>query len=145
VQESVRGLLAKEQETGVDKFSYYEDFSTKVQNIRKNMRDLLWSLKAKGETIAAYGAAAKGTIMLNYIGAGLDVIDFVVDRNIHKQGKYMPGVHIPVCEPARLMEDKPDYVVILPWNFMDEILCQQAAFRTSGGKFINPIPQPVIV
>ncbi len=99
----------------------------------------------KGKTIAAYGAAAKGAIMLNFVGAGPDVIDFVVDRNIHKQGKYMPGVHIPICDPSRLVEDLPDYVVLLPWNFKDEILSQQADFRDRGGKFVIPIPKPVIV
>ncbi len=83
--------------------------------------------------------------MLNFIGTGADVIDYVVDRNIHKQGKYMPGLHIPICDPSRLEKELPDYVVILPWNFKDEILSQEAAFREKGGKFVIPIPEPVIV
>ncbi len=145
VQESVQTLLTQEQQLGVDKFEYYQDFGDKIQSIRKQMRELLHGLKAEGKTIAAYGAAAKGAIMLNFIGTGPDVVDYVVDRNIHKQGKYMPGLHIPVCDPSRLAEDLPDYAVLLPWNFKDEILSQQADFRDKGGKFVIPIPKPVIV
>ena len=145
VQESVRRLLTQEQQLAVDKYKYYEGFSNKVQNIRQKMRKLLHSTKADGKTIAAYGAAAKGTIMLNFIGIGPDVIDYVVDRNIHKQGKYMPGMHIPVCDPSRLEKELPDYVVLLPWNFKDEILSQEAGYRDKGGKFVIPIPEPVIV
>jgi hypothetical protein len=142
---SVRTLLREERESGVDKFSYYEGFAARAETVRKQMQELLHDLKQQGKSIAAYGAAAKGAIMLNYIGAGPDVIDFVVDRNVHKQGKFMPGVHIPICEPAKIMRDLPDYVVILPWNFKDEILEQQAGFRARGGRFIIPIPEPVVV
>jgi hypothetical protein len=145
IQESVREILKQERLQAVDKYQYYEDFSDKVQNIRRQMRNILLAKKAEGKTIAAYGAAAKGAIMLNYIGIGTDVIDYVVDRNIHKQGKYMPGMHIPVCDPSRLEKQPPDYVVLLPWNFKDEILSQQAGYRDKGGKFIIPIPEPVIV
>ncbi len=144
-KKSVRMLLIQEKELGVDNYSYYKDFSLKVQDFRKKMRELLFGLKKKGKKIAAYGAAAKGAIMLNYIGTGTDVIDFVVDRNVYKQGKYMPGMHISISDPSRIMEDVPDYVLILPWNFKDEILSQQAAFRRKGGMFIVPIPEPVIV
>jgi len=128
VLESVKKLLEEERETGVDKYEYYTSFSKKVQDIGEQMQQLLQELKSKGKSIAAYGAAAKGAIMLNYIDADTDIINFVVDRNVHKQGKYMPGKHIPICDPARLMQDMPDYVLILPWNFKDEILSQQAAF-----------------
>jgi SAM-dependent methyltransferase len=145
VQESVRILLEQEKQQSVDKFQYYEGFGDKVQNIRSKMRKLLHGKKQKGKTIAAYGAAAKGAIMLNFIGIGTDVIDYVVDRNIHKQGKYMPGLHIPIFDPSRLENELPDYVIILPWNFKDEILAQQAGFRNKGGKFVIPIPEPVVV
>lgn len=145
VHESVRTLLQEERDSGVDKFNYYKGFAARAGTIRKRMQELLRGLKQQGKSIVAYGAAAKGAIMLNYIGAGPDVIDFVVDRNVHKQGKFMPGVHIPICEPARIVQDLPDYVVILPWNFKDEILEQQAAFRARGGKFIIPIPEPAII
>jgi SAM-dependent methyltransferase len=145
VSEAVEKLLAEEAELGLNNHCYYENFSLDVQAVRDSMRQLIRGLKAQGKRIAAYGAAAKGTIMLNYIGVGTDVIDFVVDRNVHKQGKYMPGVHIPISDPARLMKDKPDYVIILPWNFKDEILAQQSDFRARGGKFIIPIPKPQTV
>ncbi len=145
VLDSVRKILEEEKELGVQKYPYYEDFSLRVREIGERMQELLSGLKAEGKRIAAYGAAAKGTIMLNHIQAGPDLIDFVVDRNVHKQGKYMPGMHIPISDPARIMADLPDYVVILPWNFRDEIISQQTAFRGKGGKFIIPIPKPEIV
>lgn len=144
-QPSVRSLLAEEKVLHVDSYAYFQDFAKRVMEIRRRMVDLLTDLKASGKSIAAYGAAAKGAILLNYIGIGADVIDFVVDRNVHKQGKFMPGVRIPICEPARIMDDRPDYVVILPWNFAEEILSQQDPYRQLGGKFIIPIPEPVIV
>ncbi len=143
--ESVQRLLAQERELGIGQYPYYEDFSRRVLEIRKAMRELLARLKSDGKNIAAYGAAAKGTILLNFIGAGKEVIDFVVDRNIHKQGKFMPGVHIPIGDPGLILKTMPDYVLILPWNFKEEILQQQETFRRKGGKFIVPIPSPIIV
>jgi hypothetical protein len=145
ISNTVRAMLAEEAKLGIDQYPYYENFSRKVQTIRESMRELLAELKNGGRKIAAYGAAAKGTIMLNYIGADSELIQYVVDRNIHKHGKFMPGVRIPISDPARLMQDQPDYVLILPWNFKDEILLQQAAYRHQGGRFIIPIPQPAIV
>ena len=145
VRESVQALLAEERRLGIDKFDYYKDFGVKVQNIGRQVRELLGRLKEECKTIAAYGAAAKGAILVNFAKVGTDMIDYVVDRNVHKQGKYMPGVHIPVCDPSRLLEEMPDYVLLLPWNFKDEILSQQAAFRERGGKFVIPIPKPIIV
>jgi len=145
VCESVRTLLSEERQFAVDKLEYYKDFSGRVHQISKQVNEMLRQLKAEGKTIAAYGAAAKGAILLNFVDLGPDVIDYVVDRNVHKQGKYMPGVHIPVCDPSRLLEDRPDYVLILPWNFKEEILSQQETFRKRGGKFVIPVPEPVIV
>jgi SAM-dependent methyltransferase len=144
-QSSVRTILNEEAREQIDQYPYYHNFNQHVLGIRNRMRQILTGLKAEGKSIAAYGAAAKGTIMLNYIGADTQLIDYVVDRNVHKQGKYMPGVRIPIYEPDRLMQDHPDYVVVLPWNFKDEILSQQASYRMSGGKFIIPIPSPTIV
>jgi SAM-dependent methyltransferase len=145
VHDSVRALLTKEAELGVVQYEYYKNFKHQIQKIRDDLRELIFKLKADNKHLAAYGAAAKGVVLLNYIGVSHEVIDFVVDRNTHKQGKYMPGVHIPIFDPAKLIKDMPDYVVILPWNFTDEILHQQADFRTKGGKFIIPIPEPVVV
>jgi hypothetical protein len=106
---------------------------------------MLSRLKADGKRIAAYGAAAKGTILLNYLDLNSKVVEYAVDRNTHKQGKYIPRVRVPILEPERLMDDRPDYVVILPWNLRDEILRQQQPFLRSGGKFLVPIPEIEVV
>lgn len=145
VQESVKRMLAEERDLGMDKPGYYRGFATMVKNLGLTMRSILADIKRQGRSIAAYGAAAKGAIMLNYLGADTTQIDFVVDRNIHKQGRYMPGVHIPILAPEELLRRRPDYCLILPWNFKDEIMQQQAEYRRKGGRFIVPVPTPVIV
>lgn len=145
VGDAVRAMLEVERKEGLDRIDYYRDFAQRVYAIRDRVRDLLADLKRRGATIAAYGAAAKGAILLNYIGADRDIIDFVADRNVHKQGKLMPGVRIPICHPAKLLQLRPDYVLLLAWNFKDEILAQQEEYRRGGGKFIVPIPNPEIV
>jgi 2-polyprenyl-3-methyl-5-hydroxy-6-metoxy-1,4-benzoquinol methylase len=144
-QHSVITMLQEEKRIGMDTYEYYKDFSLKVKRLTSTLKEMLLNLKAQGKRVVAYGAAAKGAIMLNYIQAGADLLEYVVDRNIHKQGKLMPGIHIPITGPERLLQDMPDYVLILPWNFKDEILQQQAAFRQKGGKFIIPVPEPEIV
>jgi SAM-dependent methyltransferase len=145
VNDSMRNFLKQEKDLGIDAYPYYQDFSRRVRALRRALRKLLLDLKSAGNSIAAYGAAAKGTIMLNYIGADCSIIDFVVDKNIHKQGKVVPGVRIPIRDPALLNEFMPDYVLLLPWNLKDEILFQQQAYRRKGGRFIIPVPKPVIV
>jgi SAM-dependent methyltransferase len=142
---SVRDMLKTEQDRGVDTAKFYEDFSHRVLGVKDKLLGILEGLKRDGKTIAAYGAAAKGSTLINYMGIGTELIDFVVDRNVHKQGLYMPGQHIPILAPEALMEKKPDYTLLLTWNFKDEILEQQAAYRAQGGQFIVPIPDPVIV
>ena len=101
--------------------------------------------KKSGKSIAAYGAAAKGTTLLNYAGIGNKLIDFVVDKSTYKQGKYMPGVHLPIFPPSRLLEVMPDCTLLLAWNFADEIQKQQAEYLRRGGRFIIPIPEPIAV
>ena len=106
--------------------------------MRRETVALLGRLHEGGSQIAAYGAAAKGTVLLNHFGIGPDIIDYVVDRNEHKQGLLMPGVGIPIDDPRRLDEDHPDFVLLLAWNLRDEILGQQQAYRDGGGQFIVP-------
>jgi len=145
VGESVRALLAEEERSGLDRFAYFASFARRVEGIRGGLKRMLGDLKRRGRSIAAYGAAAKGTILLNYVGLGTETVGFVVDRNVHKQGKYMPGVHIPIHAPSRILREMPDYVLLLPWNFKEEILQQCDAYRKRGGRFIIPIPTPQVV
>jgi len=145
VGESVRSLLAEERAAGVDRLDFYRDFATRVTGVKRGLLELLRGLKAQGKTLAAYGAAAKGATLINYIGIGPDLIDFVVDRNTFKQGRYMPGQHIPIYGPDHLLEARPDYVLLLAWNFAEEIRAQQAAYEAAGGRFIVPVPEPRVL
>jgi SAM-dependent methyltransferase len=145
VQNSVRGLLQAESEAGLVGLNYYRDFAGRVENVRTSLLKLLKGLKEQRKKIAAYGAAAKGSTLINYIGVGDEFIDFVVDRNTHKQGMFMPGKALPIYPPSKLLEEQPDYVLLLSWNFADEILAQQAEYRQRGGKFIVPVPEPKVL
>lgn len=142
---AVTDILAEERTLGLDRLDYYESFGARVRDFRDKARALISDLRAEGKRVAAYGAAAKGTIMLNFLDIGPEAIEYVVDRNVHKQGKYMPGVRVRIDDPARLRADRPDYVMILPWNFRDEIVRQQQEFLEGGGRFIVPIPALEIV
>ena len=142
---AVRDMLRTEAVAKVNQIDYYHDFAERVEWIRKELRRLLGSLQQEGARIAAYGAAAKGSTMINYSGIGPDLLDFVVDRNTHKQGLYMPGQNIPVLGPEVLLERMPGYVLLLAWNFADEILQQQQEYRQRGGRFIIPVPTPRVI
>lgn len=137
--------LEDEEAHGLTGIDYYKDFSARVTAVKAQLQALLARLAQEGKSVAAYGAAAKGTILLNHVGIGRKTLAWVADRNVHKQGRYMPGVAVPVVDPARILQDMPDYLLLLPWNFKDEILAQQAEYRRRGGKFIIPIPTPEIV
>ncbi len=142
---SVKILLSEEKTAGLTGGEYYTSFAERVEELLQELRDMLLELKRRGKRIAAYGAAAKGTILLNALGIGTETVEFVVDRNVHKHGKRMPGVHVPILDPSELTGRMPDYTLILPWNFKDEILEQQAEYRARGGRFIVPIPYPRVV
>lgn len=141
VQESVAALLALEEQQGVRSLEWYRGFADRVTRLREELVRLLRSLKERGHRLAAYGAAAKGSTLLNYYGIGTDLLDFVADRSPYKQGRLMPGVHLPIRPPETLLQERPDYTLLLAWNFADEILAQQEAYRKAGGRFILPIPE----
>ncbi|HEY8736293.1 MAG TPA: class I SAM-dependent methyltransferase [Candidatus Dormibacteraeota bacterium] len=138
---AVGTLLAEEAGWGVGRVGTYRDFGVRVEALKASLTSTLAGLKRRGDRIAAYGAAAKGSTLLNYFGIGRETLDFVVDRSPHKQGRFMPGVHIPIYAPERLVEEMPDHVLLLTWNFADEILAQQAVYRKLGGRFIIPVPE----
>ncbi len=141
---AVTTLLAEEQAWGVGRAEAYRPFAERVGRLKEELVALVRRLKAEGKTIAAYGAAAKGSTLLNHFGIGSDVIDFVADRSTHKQGRLMPGVGIPIVAPDELVKRRPDYCLLLTWNFAGEILAQQQTYRDAGGKFIVPVPEVTI-
>ncbi|HVV52585.1 MAG TPA: class I SAM-dependent methyltransferase [Polyangia bacterium] len=142
---SVAALLEEERAQGMYTLEYYRGFARRVDELGQQLRALLGRLKQEGSRIAAYGAAAKGSTLLNTFGVGAETLDFVVDRNTHKQGLFMPGVAVPIVPPAQLVEKMPAYTLLLTWNFAEEILRQQAEYRRRGGKFIMPVPDVRIV
>ena len=138
-------MAALEQKAGLAEIARYEEFAAAVRQNALDLVALLESLKNAGNTVAAYGAPAKGNTLLNYCGIDTRLIGYTVDRSPLKTGLYTPGAHIPVLSVSTLLEKQPDYVLILAWNFADEIIRQQREYQRRGGRFIIPIPRPVIV
>ena len=145
VEDSARRLLASEASAGLDRPEFYRRFGRRVEQLRAQLLRVLSSLRRDRARIAAYGAAAKGATLLNYCGIERDLVDFVVDRNPHKQGLHMPGTHQPIRAPEALLSEQPDHVLLLAWNFEREVLAQQAEYRRRGGRFVVPVPEPRLV
>lgn len=142
---SVNELLKLETEAKLDSPDRYREFAEGVARVREDLLSLLKALKAQGARIAGYGAAAKGNILLNYCKIGTDILDCITDTTPLKQGRYTPGMHIPVLPESHFHEASPDYALLLAWNYADEILQKEEEYRQAGGKFIVPIPKPRLV
>jgi len=141
VCDRVDALRAREAAAGVTGLAYYAGFAESVRATKRKLLEFLIGAKDEGRRIAGYGAPGKGNTLLNYCGIGPDFLDYTVDRNPHKHGKFLPGTRIPILAPDRLRETKPDYVLILPWNLTAEIVEQVAYVREWGGRFVVPIPE----
>jgi SAM-dependent methyltransferase len=141
----VRELRRRELSLGFDRLETYQSFGEQVKATKRQLLSFLIALKDQGKTIAGYGAPGKGNTLLNYCGIGPDFLAYTVDRSPYKQGKYTPGMHIPIRSPDEIRRTKPDYLLILPWNLKDEIVAQMGLIREWGGQFIVPIPKPQIL
>ena len=141
----VAELRRREEKEGVNQLDYYQGFGEKVKAVKRNLLEFLIEAKRQGKQIVGYGAPGKGNTLLNYCGIRTDFLDYTVDRNPYKHGKYTAGTHIPIFPPERIFETKPDYVLILPWNLKDEIMNQLAPIRSWGAKFVIPIPQVSVI
>lgn len=145
IKKSVSGFLNNEKLSGLNKLTTYKKFALRPPMVKKKLAKILLDLKKNGKKIAAYGASAKATTLLQYCNIGPDVIDYITDSAPSKQGKYTPGTHIPIVPPGVLKKKKVDYIVITAWNYANNIMEKEKWFKEKGGKFIVPIPEPIIV
>lgn len=137
----VKEMHAREVNAGFTKMEHYSAFGEQVKETKRKLLNFLIEAKRQGKSIAGYGAPGKGNTLLNYCGIRTDFLDYTVDRNPYKHGKFLPGTHIPIFPPEKIQETKPDYVFILPWNLQNEIMAQMASIREWGGRFVVPIPE----
>ena len=145
VSDRVRALDARERAAGLDTLAAYGAFDEQVKETKRALLSFLIEAKRTGKRIAGYGAAAKGNTLLNYCGIRADFLDYVVDRSPHKQGRFLPGTHLPILAPDQLAVTRPDYVLILPWNIAPEVMEQMAHVRAWGGRFVVPIPRVTVL
>ena len=141
ISQNVSRLKVHEEASGITRLEYYSSFAEKVKETKRKLLDFLIKARCEGKSVAGYGAPGKGNTLLNYCGIRTDFLDYTVDRNPYKQGKFLPGTHIPIFHPDKITETKPDYVLILPWNFKEEIMKQIFYIRSWGGQFVVPIPE----
>jgi len=137
-------MRQREHAAGFSKIETYSNFGEQVKETKRKLLEFLIGARREGKSVVGYGAPGKGNTLLNYCGIRTDFIDYTVDRNPYKQGKFLPGTHIPILHPDKIKETKPDYLFILPWNFKDEIMAQMSGIREWGGKFVVPIPQVTV-
>jgi SAM-dependent methyltransferase len=140
----VADLLAREDAAGLSTPAPYASFAARVQETKRRLLEVLISIKREGKSVAGYGAPGKGNTLLNYCGIRADLLDYTVDRNPYKQGRFLPGTHIPIVHPSKIAERRPDFILILPWNLKDEIIDQLAFVRDWGARFIMPIPEVAV-
>jgi SAM-dependent methyltransferase len=145
ISQRVVELGDREVSAGVRRLDTYSSFDEQVKDSKRNLLDFLIRVKREGKRVAGYGAPGKGNTLLNFCGIRTDFLDYTVDRNPYKQGKFLPGTHIPIFSPDRIFSTRPDYLLILPWNFKDEIVKQMAPIREWGGKFVVPIPTVEVI
>jgi hypothetical protein len=145
VQPAVSALKEQENRYGLTRLEAYADFRSRVDESKRDLLELLITAKRAGKSIAGYGAPGKGNTLLNYCGIREDFLDYTVDRSPYKQGKYTPGTRIPILAPEKIKETRPDFLLILPWNLEQEIVAQTEYIRSWGGKWIVPIPRPVVI
>jgi hypothetical protein len=145
LEPSVSALLEEERSAGLARVDGYADFNRQIQTTKLALLRFLLDAKQQGKKVVGYGAPAKGNTLLNYCGVGADLVDYTVDRSPHKQGRFLPGSRLPIFDPDKIRETKPDYVLILPWNLAAEITQQMAYVREWGGQFVVPIPEAKIL
>jgi len=141
IEARAKELKLREETAGFGQLNHYRSFGLQVEATKRKLLSFLISAKQDGKHVVGYGAPAKGNTLLNYCGVRADLIDYTVDRSPHKQGHFLPGVHIPIYEPGRVRDTRPDYLLILPWNIREEVMQQMSYIREWGGKFVVPIPE----